>query len=623
MIRLLRFRRGFALFSTSAVASEECAPTGARLCFAGCPADRPRRRLWWPAALPVLVALGALAPDAVIAQSAPTLPPSAQELIGRTGPVERPRLSPAARPAPPEPVRGPGETQTVRVLSVAVSGNVALPNAALLPLVSDLAGQTVTLARIEQARLALLSAYREAGFAFAAVAAGLTPASGGAALGFTVTEGYVAEVRIEGDVGPAATQVLRFLEPLRAYRPLRASDLERALLLVSDIPGMTVRGLLRPIPGEEGALQLVAQVSRSPVSGYVGIDNRAYRLIGPWQAIAVGSINAASELGERTELVLYGAENERQLFGQVSSQFFIGGSGLRFQGFAGVGRAQPGGTLADIGYTGDTRGVGLGLAYPVIRSRSMNLLTGVQFEAFESTVDTGTGNSRARSSRDVVRALRLFADGSMLDDWLGLGLPATNTGFVRFSQGLPGLGASANDATDVGRFGAEFNFSRIQAEIQRTQPLFSLSEDVTLGVQALIAGQWSGNVLPSSEKFYLGGNRLARGFYSGQVTGDSAIAAAFELQLDIRNELPDLAFGAVNVPTQIYAFYDWGQTFENNTDPDRNVASFGGGVRLTLSRSLQLDFEAVRRVTRRVDAGGPTADPLSAMGYYGRLLIRF
>ena len=46
---------------------------------------------------------------------------------------------------------------------------------------------------------------------------------------------------------------------------------------------------------------------------------------------------------------------------------------------------------------------GLALAYPVIRSRPLNLGVTAQFEAFTSTVDT----DGRRQSRDAVRALRL------------------------------------------------------------------------------------------------------------------------------------------------------------------------------------------------------------------------
>ena len=51
---------------------------------------------------------------------------------------------------------------------------------------------------------------------------------------------------------------------------------------------MTVRGTLRPLASEPGALQLVAQVERRAYSGYVNLDNRGYQLVGPWQGLLVG-----------------------------------------------------------------------------------------------------------------------------------------------------------------------------------------------------------------------------------------------------------------------------------------------------------------------------------------------
>ena len=48
----------------------------------------------------------------------------------------------------------------------------------------------------------------------------------------------------------------------------------------------------------------------------------------------------------------------------------------------------------------------------------------------------------------------------------------------------------------------------------------------------LLTGQWSNNILPPAEQFYLGGARFTRGYYSGQVPGDKALAATVELQLN-------------------------------------------------------------------------------------------
>src|SRR3712207_1254735 len=116
--------------------------------------------------------------------------------------------------------------------------------------------------------------------------------------------------------------------PLFPYTTLfRSAALERALLLTSDIPGVTVRGVLRPLPGEPGALQLVAQLTRRPVSGYVNIDNRGYEATGAWQGLLVAGANSFTALGERTELAILEGEAHNQTFVQLSEEVFLGGSG--------------------------------------------------------------------------------------------------------------------------------------------------------------------------------------------------------------------------------------------------------------------------------------------------------
>jgi hemolysin activation/secretion protein len=69
-----------------------------------------------------------------------------------------------------------------------------------------------------------------------------------------------------------------------------------------------------------------------------------------------------------------------------------------------------------------------------------------------------------------------------------------------------------------------------------------------VSIQGLAAGQWTNDILPQAEKFYLGGNRLGRGYYAGQVTGDRAWAVSMELQYNIALELavpPEFGSGRV------------------------------------------------------------------------------
>lgn len=551
-----------------------------------------------------------------------TVPPATQS-IERLAPTNPPSAAPPLQQPPPQAARGPGEGQEVAIGRVRLGGNEALDEARLRPLVAGLEGRRVRLAEIEEGRLGLLMAYREAGYLFTAVTASLQPEADGASLLFTVTEAQIAEVRLEGDIGPAGTQVLRFLQRLVGQPLLRGADIERALLLASDIPGVSVNGVLRALPGEANALQLVAQVSRKPFSGYLTVDNRGYDLAGPWQGIASFSANSFTALGEQTELLLYGTEGARQYFMQAGTEAFIGGSGLKVRLYAGGGRAEPGSFLAAIGYQGDTRVAGAALSYPVLRTRPASLWVSGGLDLFESEVRQGTIGPKPRASFDSTRVLRLGAEATLLDELLPFLPPATNQFLLRLSHGLESLGATRKDSPLVARDGSDFGFRKVVAEWTRRQPVAVLPWETALSLQGSAVVQWSDSVLPPSEKFYFGGNRLGRGYYAGQVTGDRAALYALELQFDRSFEYTDRLLGAVTLASQLYLFRDYGRTFENNEDPARRVSSYGVGLRLVANDRVQWDVEAARRIARRVDAAGSNVAPLDGNEVFTRLLLRF
>jgi hemolysin activation/secretion protein len=573
------------------------------------------------------VALLLAAPSLALAQAVPPLTP---ERLQQLVPEQAPRLAPSLRPAIPEPTRGPGEQARLRVIAVTLSGNAALPDAELLPVLQPLVGQEVPLAAIEDARIRLISAYGRAGYPFVTASAGLTPQGDGAVLTMSVVEGHIASVKLDGDIGPAGTQVLRFLQPLVGEGAITTSRLERALLLAGDIPGVTLRSVVRPVQGgEAGALELVAQLQRRPFSGYLAMDNRAYRLTGPVQAILSYGANSNTEYGERVEATLFQTQDWEQTFGQVAAETFVGGSGLRVRGYFGHGIANPGGVLAAIGYQGITTVAGLAAQYPIVRSRPLNLFVSAQFDYLDSEVEVGKPGTR--QSMDQVRTLRFGVEGNALDTAVPFApAPAVNSGTIRLHRGAAWFGGSgASDLPGPARLGSDFTFQKLTAELSRTQPVWVPAEGMMLSFHGLVAGQTSDDILPLSEKYLFGGNRLGRGFYAGQVTGDSALGISLELQLDVRPppfQLPGLTAELVEVqPTaQFYLFRDFGRTWENlDTDTGRTVESWGGGVRISLTENTQLDIEVVRRLTRRVDAAGGNVPPLAETAGFFRLLTRF
>lgn len=486
-------------------------------------------------------------------------------------------------------------------------------------LTQGVVGPAVATSEIEGARLGLLRRYREAGYPLVTVAAALT-ADG--KLRYTVTEGRVAEVQLDGDIGPAGTKVLDFLQNLVQPGPVSASSLERWLLLAQEVPGVSLQTVLRPSESEPGALTLVARVSRTAISGYVAADNRAYRFSGPEQVLGLVGFNSLTSFGERTELSLYKSLfNNTQIFGQAAVEGFLGSSGAKVRLYAGAGDTRPGGTLRTAGYDGQSVVAGAQVSYPLLYTRQQKLnLLGV-FDMIQSTVYLGS--TSGPSSKDSLRVVRLGADYALQDLVLGASRPAVNQVSVRLSRGVPGLGASHTGSTSLGRQGSNVEYTKFTAELSRNQTLFSPWQDATVNLLTVVAGQGSRDVIPSAEKYYLGGMRFTRGFYAGEVTGDSAFAATVELQLNtgVAGEM----FGQpYDVGMQFYGFYDMGQTFENRAlDPNRRLSSFGIGLRSALTSYLELDLEGVSRLTRTPESSSGAVRPLAEKAFYWRLLGRF
>lgn len=559
-------------------------------------------------------------PAAAVAQGPAGLviPPQGTR-VPEIAPAQPARVGPGTPRGPaPAASTDPALARTVTVTSVAIEGATAFPQARLEAAIGSLTG-TIPLQRVEEARIAILTLYREAGYVFTVVDATIERDG---RLRLTVGEAEIVEVRLDGDIGPAGTQVLRFLENLRGVRPIDTATLERWLLMVEDIPGVSMRAVLRPAGTAPGALSLVAQVGRQAITGYLAVDNRAYRLTGPQQGIAAVQFNSFTSLAEQTELQLYYAAGMTSLYGQASTEFFVGSQGTRIRLYAGTGETTPSSPLRDIGYQGTTTVAGMSVSYPVIRRRQQTLTIGAAFDVIETEIKLEDGPFGDQVlGRDSLRVLRVGGQWAIFDQLLGDNRSAVNAVSLRLHQGLSTLGASASGSPTLSRAGAQTDFTKVTFEVSRTQALFSPWTGATVSLLGILAGQWSNDVLPQAEKFYLGGSRLGRGYYAGQVTGDSALTATAELQLSVAYEAS--VFGqSVRVDPMFYVFYDWGETWENQSlDPDRRISSAGLGTRFGVTQHAEVQFEGVRRFERRPN--GAAGEEVKEDAFFWRVLLRF
>lgn len=502
---------------------------------------------------------------------------------------------------------------SLSIKSVSFAGADAFPLSLLNEIAKDIAHRRVTLVVLEQTRLAVVRLYREHGFLLSTVSMAIDR---DANVHFVVTEGYIASVRLGHDIGPAGTKVLALLEHLVDRRPLANAEMERWLLLAQQVAGVKLRAVLQNANREPGALTLIADVSRQAVSAMISADNRGYENTGPEEGLVVAHFNSFTALGERTDLVYYHTDGNTDNFGQLSENIFIGSSGLQFHAYGGMGRAVPSGVLREIDYHSQVVSFGGSLDYPVLLGRRKALTTRLSLDGRDVAISVG----RTGLSQDSMRVARANASYAWQDLWFGSTRVGTSTVDITGSQGLPFMGSSANGraAPPGGRNNARFDFRKISLSVSRTQALFMPWQGALVALRGAAGGQYTPSILPTAEEFYLGGQSFTRGYYSGQVAGDKAAYATAELQLNTTASI-DVFQRNIDVTSQVYGFYDWGQAWSNQVGgANPRLASAGVGVKVGVGHNFQMQGEFVHRLATEVEYEGLGAQSLGhTMFYWG------
>ena len=536
--------------------------------------------------------------------------PTITSPIPRMLPPEQPRVvPPAAKPAEAAPSPPPGAP--VRVDQVRIEGVTVYDEASLRALYADVVGTTVPRARLDDIAQSLQTRYREDGYILTLVRGEFQKSGDQVVFVIRAIEGYISSVKLDGDIGPAGELVLNMLQRLTTKRPVKNADLERYLLLANDVPGVTARAVLRREGGEPGAVMLVAQLSRKELSGLLNFDNRGPKEAGPPEILISGSTNSYTNFGERVEALLFNTFNREQIFGQINTDAFLNSDGVRLRTYYGHGNSQPGGILATTGFDGDLQIGGTSVSYPIVRSRRFNFYSDFVVDTYHSAITVSGGGTPSTSGSD----LWIWRIGSNLDvqDELFFEIPAANALNVKASHGFLGI-SSTRPSNDV-------HFYKVAGDFTRVQDLVTIGT-VRTALKSSIGGQYSQDILPPGEEYFLGGTRFGRGFFNGEVTGDRALGTSLELQANTTfTELP-LLNPSYQMPVQFYGFWDYGRGYKlAPADINHTIQSLGLGFRLDLTAWLFLEAEGVHRLT--VHPQGASVATEASYAFFTRMTVHY
>jgi hemolysin activation/secretion protein len=406
---------------------------------------------------------------------------------------------------------------------VEISGAHALSSDAIATTYKSLIGQDVTLARIFEVARAITDLYSKSGYALSfglVPAQQVDPATG--VVKVDVVEGYVSEVRYDGDTRGLSKIADGYNGIVTSSHPLKTAALERFLLLLNDIPGYSVSGVFDRIPDSPlGATRLIVKVAYKPYNLVAGVDNRGSKAFGPYQASATVQLN--SLLGQGESILLHGlkALNSNQLSAAVGRITLpLGADGLNLAVEATYSDAHPGSAqlsavhFASSGWTGDVR-----LNYPLWRGRAESLWVwgGVAGKALRSEL------LASPFSRDRLYELQGGAIYDARDD------QGQTNAYATITQGLGIFNATTASNPLRSRLAGSGEFTAITASASRLQSLAQTAYGEFDFYDALL-GQVASRGLLSVEQCGYGGAFFGRGFDNNEMFGDHCLMDTAELR---------------------------------------------------------------------------------------------
>ncbi len=440
----------------------------------------------------------------------------------------------------------------------------------LLSIYEDKLGTTVTLAEIYGIATTLTNKFRNDGYILSQIVVPPQNIEAGI-VRLQVVEGFIDKIIVEGNESERSLDRVRsYANVVRTGQALNVKDLERSLLLINDLAGVTARSVLSPSKTTRGAADLRIIVNRDNFDGLISGDNYGSRFLGPVQ-FSVGA--TGNNLLSNNESISFqgvyapGRQDVELAYGALTYRQPIFNNGTNLQLFYSETHTEPGFGLDIFRIQGQSKFYSARVEHPFIRSRTENLYGYASFDW--RTLDSESIITPTLT--DQIRAVRVGGRYEFLDTFMSVGINSIN---LELAKGLDIFGASDEGDANMTRSQGNPQFFKATLNAQRLQRIVNR---VNLLIEA--RGQWSAHPLLSSEEFGVGGINLGRGYDNSEIIGDDGVAGKLELQW--RN--PTEPSWQYLEEYHLFGFYDAGVVWEQDATTSNlgrdTITSAGFGVR--------------------------------------------
>lgn len=446
------------------------------------------------------------------------------------------------------------------------TGNTVFNEAHLLAALGDVLGKSYDFSGFQKISNQVSQFYRANGYPFARALIPQQSMKDGE-LTIQVLEGRYGEIRVKSADSKVQSAVQAYLSDLKPGDPIASKPLERVVLTLNDLPGVTVVPVVGPGAATGSGNLTVIVKEEDQRGGELTLDNHGARYTGYNRVGVAYKASHVANFGD--EIDLRGMlSDEQMLFGRASYAFPLAPNGLRGSVSYSRTQYQLGKDFAALDAVGTADQFRVGVAYPLIRSQRHNLSVSAALQHSDLTDEFRATDVRLSKSSTTLPVSISF---NSRDQFLSGGL---FYGSLMYTAGS--LRNPTDFANTVGQFG------KTNLEIARVQ---GLGKGFSLFVKHSM--QSASKNLDSSEDLFLGGANGVRAYPQGEAAGDEGHVSSVELRYQWGNASP-------------YVFYDRGRvaTFARPTSvlisETRTLSGAGIGVRYS-TKHWNVDVAAAWR----------------------------
>jgi len=415
-------------------------------------------------------------------------------------------------------------------------------------------------------------------------------------LKIVIVEARFGEAKVEFSVPPQRSEKTLISKTIEKQQTrgqfLRLDKLERATLLLQDMPGINVKSTL--VPGQQnGETDVVVTATETAVvGGAVTLDNLGVRSTGEWRISPTLRLMNPSGAGDDATLSTmfsegnsYGRASYRR---PLNHDGLYGGINVSYLGYS------LGGDFDALGAEGTASSFGIDGSYAWIRQQKQSLWLNSSI-THKSYDNRQLGQS---VSDKVIDALQIGVSGNFSDTRWTAGVNYYSANLTFGSLDLSGN--AINEAQDKASAETAGSYSVLRFQMARLQ---RLRDD--LGLWVSLRGQFASKNLDSSESMSGGGPSGVRAYPVLEGRGDNGLLLTIEGRYRVRDNLT------------VMPILDFATLTDKATKLESSETNNFTGIGIGADWSLHGNYSLRGSIAHRI-GDNPLADPVTGYDSNGR-----